>query len=63
MAGINLKYRQIKKILLDNGFKEVRKPKSDHHIFKRQPHEIISIPMSCNGLIVQRLFREFNIKR
>lgn len=62
MAGINLKYRQIKKILLNNGFKEVRAP-GDHHIFKRHPHEIISIPMSCNGLIVQRLFREFNIKR
>lgn len=62
MAGINLKYRQIKKILLNNGFQEVRTT-GDHHIFKRQAHEIISIPLSCNGLIVQRLFREFDIKR
>lgn len=62
MAGLNLKHHKINKILLNNGFQLVRTT-GDHKIYKRGENETISIPCpNCNGLILQRLFREFNIK-
>ena len=62
MAGINLKFNKIEKILKDNGFIRVR-TKGDHIIYKRGEGETISLPCpKVNGLILQRLFREFNIK-
>lgn len=62
MAGINLKHKKIDKILRNNGFKIVRYT-GDHAIYKRNEDEIISIPKpNCNGLILQRLFRQYNIK-
>lgn len=62
MAGINLKFNKIDKILRDNGFIRVR-TKGDHIIYKRNDDETISLPCpKVNGLILQRLFREFDIK-
>lgn len=62
MAGLNFKHHKINKILCKNGFKLVRTT-GDHKIYKRGEDETISIPCSdCNGLILQRLFREFDIK-
>lgn len=61
MAGINLKFKDIERILIDNGFTRVR-TKGDHVIYKRGT-DTLSIPCpKCNGLILQRLFRQFNIK-
>ena len=62
MAGINLKFNKIERILKDNGFIRVR-TKGDHVIYKREEYETISIPCpKVNGIMLQRLFREFNIK-
>ncbi len=61
MAGINLKYRIIEKILKDNGFTFVRQS-GDHKIYKRGKDHI-SLPCpKVNGLILERLFKEHNIK-
>lgn len=61
MAGLNWKYRKIDKVLRDNGFSIDRK-KGDHVIYKRGENHI-SIPCSnCNGIMLQRLFKENDIK-
>ena len=61
MAGINLKFRQIDKILRSNGFERVRFS-GDHSIYKRNEKHL-SVPCpNCNGLILQRLFKENDIK-
>lgn len=59
MAGINLKFQKVDKILRKNGFQCVRHSGS-HSIYKKGDNTL-SIPNSCNGLIIQRLFRENNI--
>ena len=61
MAGINLKYKDIHRLLLDNGFIFIRNS-GDHKIYKRN-NKTISVPCpNCNGLILQRLLKENNIK-
>lgn len=61
MAGLNWKFRKIDKVLKANGF-VVDRYSGDHVIYKRDEKHI-SIPRpSCNGLILQRLFKENNIK-
>ena len=61
MAGINLKFKDIERILFDNGFKRIR-TKGDHVIYRRG-NDVLSIPCpKCNGLILQRLFKQFDIK-
>lgn len=59
MAGINIKYRDVKKILIKNGWK-IDRYSGDHTIFKKDEKHI-SIPNHPNGLIIQRLFRENDI--
>lgn len=62
MAGINLKFKKIDKILRDNGF-QCDRHSGSHAIYKRNEGETITIPVpNCNGLILQRLFRQYNIK-
>lgn len=61
MAGINMKFNKIDKILRKNGFKRVRQT-GDHVIYYRG-EDHISIPyVKCNGLLLQRLFKENNIE-
>lgn len=60
MAGINIKFREVKKILIKNGW-VVDRNSGDHIIFIKD-NKHISIPFHPNGLIIQRLFRENDIK-
>ena len=61
MAGINIKFREVEKILKANGFKRAR-TSGDHVIFKKGERHI-SIPChKVNGIVLQRLFKENNIK-
>lgn len=59
MAGINIKYRDVKRILIDNGWK-IDRYSGDHTIFIKDGKHI-SVPYHPNGLIIQRLFRENDI--
>lgn len=62
MAGINMKFHKISKILRKNGFRRVRQT-GDHVIFKRDEDETLSIPyVECNGLLLERYFKQFDIK-
>lgn len=61
MAGIHLKFKEIERILVNNGFERVR-TKGSHVTYKRGS-DTLTIPCPhCNGLILQRLFRQFDIK-
>ena len=62
MAGISMKFKQIDKTLRKNGFIRAR-VKGDHIIYKREAHETIVIPyVKCNELILERYFKQFDIK-
>ena len=62
MAGISMKFKQIDKILRKNGFTRQR-VKGDHIIYKREAHETIVIPyVKCNELILERYFKQYEIK-
>ena len=60
MAGIQMKFWQVKRILIDNGWK-IGRYSGDHAIFIKD-NKHISIPETPNGLMLQRLFRENDIK-
>lgn len=60
MAGINIKIYKVKKILNENGWVYDRNS-GDHLIFVKDNRHM-SIPIHPNGLILQRLFRENDIK-
>lgn len=59
MAGIQMKFREVKRILIDNGWK-IDRCSGDHTIFIKD-NKHISIPAHPNGLMLQRLFRENDI--
>lgn len=62
MAGISMKYQKISKVLRKNEFRRVR-TKGDHVLFKRNAGETICIPyVDCNELILERYFKQFDIK-
>ena len=62
MAGISMKYQKISKILRKNGFRRVR-TKGDHVIFKREAGETLYIPyVDCNELLLEKIFKQFDIK-
>ena len=60
MAGIQMKFREVKRILIDNGW-TINRHKGDHTIFIKD-NKHISIPFNPNGLMLQRLFRENDIR-
>lgn len=60
MAGIQMKFREVKRILIDNGW-TVNRHKGDHTIFIKDNKHIF-IPLNPNGLMLQRLFRENDIR-
>lgn len=59
MAGINIKFRNVKRILIDNGWK-IDRYSGDHAIFIKDGKHI-SVPNHPNGLIIRRLFKENGI--
>lgn len=61
MAGLNLKYRKIDKVLRANGF-SIDRYNGDHVIYKRNETHIAIPRPKCNGIILQRLFKENDIK-
>lgn len=61
MAGLNWSYRKIHKVLKANGF-EMDRYNGDHVIYKRNEKHIAIPRPDCNGLILQRLFKENDIK-
>ena len=62
MAGISMKFPRINRILKANGFRMIRQ-KGDHVIYKRAAGETIVIPyVDCNELILERYFKQFEIK-
>lgn len=62
MAGISLKFRKIDKILKKNGFKVIR-VKGDHYIYKRGNDTAVIPYVDCNELLLEKYFKQFNIKR
>ena len=62
MAGISMKFKQIDKTLKKNGF-IIARVKGDHIIYKREAHETVVIPrVKCNELILEKYFKQFEIK-
>lgn len=52
--------RKVHRVLKENGY-HVARNSGDHKIYKNTAGVVISIPMSCNGILIRRLFRENNI--
>nr|DAU46119.1 MAG TPA: hypothetical protein [Caudoviricetes sp.] len=61
MAGIQLKFHKLNKILKNNGYQIDHQTGS--HIIYKKGEKHISIPLcSLNGVVIQRLFKENDIK-
>lgn len=52
--------RDIQKILKDNGWKLTRQSGS-HRIYINTSNQHMSIPRSCNNVIMLRLFKQYGI--